>query len=327
MKETKALYISKSKSSHDQRFVQSLGQVVSIDQFYIDSDTGRGRKIEWAEYEIVIASPLSTGISIIPIESRTSIIGICMAYEINEEAKSHEGFEEIQKNINRCSAIVCDSEFIADTIINNYGFSGDIIRIAYGCDQERFEEIEFQDLDILRIVSTRNWTKIHSNQTTLSALEKAYEQGLKFVASFYGSGEELTNEIKIEASELMRNQVSFHGAYTQENLPKILENSEVFVSASISDGYSVSLLEAMMAGRICICRDFPTNRELIMNGENGFLFSSEAQLIKLLINVSNLNFEEKKRISRAAKRSVSEIANWSRNSLELQNLANRWLRK
>ena len=327
MKASKALYISKSESSHDQRFVESLGQVLNIDEFYIGSDKGRGQKIEWTEYEILIASPLSTGISIIPIESQMTIIGICMAYEINEEAKSQEGFQEIQRNINRCSAIVCDSEFIANKIIDNYSFSGEIIRIAYGCDQGRFEEIEFEDHGVLRIVSTRNWTKIHSNQTTLSALEKAYEQGLKFVASFYGSGEELTNETKKEASALMPNQVSFHGAYTQEILPKILENSEVFVSASISDGCSVSLLEAMMAGRICICRDFPTNRELIKNGENGFLFSSEAQLIEIIINVSNLNFEEKKRISKAARRSVLEIANWSRNSLELQNLANRWLRK
>ena len=250
-----------------------------------------------------------------------------MAYEINEEAKSLEGFQEIQRNINRCSAIVCDSEFIANKIIDNYSFRGEIIRIAYGCDKKRFEEIEFQDSGILRIVSTRNWSKIHSNRTTLNALGKAYEQGLKFTASFYGSGEELTNETKIEASTLMPNLVSFHGAYTQEILPKILENSEVFVSASISDGCSVSLLEAMTAGRICICRDFPTNRELIKNGENGFLFSSEAQLTELLINVNNLKFEEKERISREAKRSVSEIADWSRNSLELQNLANRWLRK
>ena len=327
MKATKALYISKSISSHDQRFVQSLGQVLNIDELYIDLDKSPGQRIEWTEYEILIASPLSTGISIIPVESNASIIGICMAYEINEEAKSLEGFQEIQRNINRCSAIVCDSEFIANKIIDNYSFRGEIIRIAYGCDKKRFEEIEFQDSGILRIVSTRNWSKIHSNRTTLNALGKAYEQGLKFTASFYGSGEELTNETKIEASTLMPNLVSFHGAYTQEILPKILENSEVFVSASISDGCSVSLLEAMTAGRICICRDFPTNRELIKNGENGFLFSSEAQLTELLINVNNLKFEEKERISREAKRSVSEIADWSRNSLELQNLANRWLRK
>ena len=327
MKATKALFISKSKSSHDQRFVQSLGQVLSIDECYIDSDTDPGQQIEWAKYEILIASPLSTGISIIPVESQSSIIGICMAYEINEEAKSNVGLQEIQRNINRCSAIVCDSEFIENTIRNNYNFGGELIRIAYGCDKERFEEIEFQDRDILRIVSTRNWTKIHSNHTTLSALGKAYEQGLKFIASFFGSGEELTNETKIEANALMPNQVSFHGAYTQENLPKILANSEIFVSASISDGFSVSLLEAMTAGRICICRDFPTNRELIKNGQNGFLFSSEAQLTELLINISNLKFDEKERISKAAKKSVSEIADWSRNSLELQNLANRWLRK
>jgi glycosyltransferase involved in cell wall biosynthesis len=300
-----------------------LGQIINLNELYIDSDTGPGQIIEWAEYDMVIASPLSTGISIIPVETHASIIGICMAYEINEEAKSLEGFQEVRRNISRCSAIVCDSEYIRKKIIDNYSFRGEIIRIAYGCDKQRFEEIEFQDRGILRIVSTRNWTKIHSNQTTLGALELAY----KFIASFYGSGDELTNKTKESASALMPNQVSFHGAYTQENLPKILENSEVFVSASISDGCSVSLLEAMTAGRICICRDFPTNRELIKNGENGFLFSSEAQLMDLLIKVNNLKFEEKERISKAAKASVSEIANWSKNSLELQNLANRWLRK
>ena len=321
MKANKALYISKSKSSHDQRFVQTLAQAVNITEYYIDSDPKSVQQIEWPQYKMIIASPLSTGISIIPVESNASLIGICMAYEINEEAKTNNGFQEIQRNINRCDAIVCDSKFIENEIIEKYSFKGELLKIAYGCNKETFEEIEFQDQAIIRIISTRNWTKIHSNQTTLKALEKAQTQGLKFVADFYGSGSELTNETKESATALMPNQVIFHGAFTQDHLPRILANSEVFVSASVSDGCSVSLLEAMTAGRICICRDFPTNRE------NGFLFGSDAQLTELLIYISNLKFQEKERLSKAAKNSVSEIANWRRNGLELQNLAERWLGK
>ena len=92
MKATKTIYISKLKSSHDQRFVETLSQVLDLDEFYIGSESKYAQQIMWAEYSLIIASPLSTGISIIPVESNAPIIGICLAYEINEEAKVTEKF-------------------------------------------------------------------------------------------------------------------------------------------------------------------------------------------------------------------------------------------
>lgn len=327
MKATKTLYISKSKSSHDQRFVETLSQVLEIDEFYIDSDPKYAHLIMWAEYSLIIASPLSTGVSIIPEDTTARIIGICMAYEINEEAKDLEKFVEVYRNINRCKAIVCDSQYIRNLLIEKFHFTGDILRIAYGCNQRDFASTEFQEYEVLKIVSLRNWTKIHSNDTTLKALEKAHEKGLYFIASFYGTGEELSQRTIHEAMSKMQKHVNFQGAYTQEDLPSILANSEVFVSSSISDGASVSLLEAMTAGRICICRDFPTNRELISHGKNGFLFNSEAELTELFIHISNLEFKEKNLISIAAKTSMLSIANWSRNRIKLQNFATSWINK
>ena len=50
-----------------------------------------------------------------------------------------------------------------------------------------------------------------------------------------------------------------------------LPGADIYVSTSLYDGTSVSLLEAMGSGAFPVVTDIPANREWITNGENGFL--------------------------------------------------------
>jgi glycosyltransferase involved in cell wall biosynthesis len=141
-------------------------------------------------------------------------------------------------------------------------------------------------------------------------LEKLKSFGTKFQAKFYGTGPELTQALEDKVRLQFPNNIQFLGKYSPENLPGILSESEIYISASISDGSSVSLLEAMAAGRLCICRDFPSNREWIYNGVNGFLFATPSELAEILISISQLSFEEKSLISNAARDSVISRGDW-----------------
>ena len=84
MKATKALYISKSKTSHDKRFVEAFSQFTLLDETYLDESGLLIESKTLANRDLVVASPLSTGISSIPDDCDARIIGICMAYEMNE---------------------------------------------------------------------------------------------------------------------------------------------------------------------------------------------------------------------------------------------------
>jgi glycosyltransferase involved in cell wall biosynthesis len=56
-------------------------------------------------------------------------------------------------------------------------------------------------------------------------------------------------------------------------MPDLLSRADIYVSTSLYDGTSVSLLEAMGSGAFPVVTDIPANREWITNGENGFLVS------------------------------------------------------
>ena len=321
----KALYISKSKSTHDGRFVEALSQVLELTEIYLDKSNSFKAQLAADEHKLIIASPLSTGINFIPQGSNATIIGICMAYEINEEAKEKSKFDEIYKNINLCAAIVCDCEYIRNELIGTYEFKGELLTIAYGCDQEVFWSALFHNQEKLRIISTRNWTPVHSNTTSLEALRLLLKSGVEFEANFYGTGTELTQELKDKVSAEFSNKIHFLGEYNQEQLPTNLANSEVYISASISDGTSVSLLEALTAGRLCVCRDSPPNREWITNGVNGFLFSTPSDLAETLHSISRLPYEKKLLISNAARESVLTRGNWEFMRTNLINFTKRWI--
>ncbi|CAN2169704.1 RfaG Glycosyltransferase [Candidatus Nanopelagicaceae bacterium] len=310
MKATKALYISKSKTSHDDRFVEVFKSFLNLTEIYLDIEHQLVNGSNWINHDLIIASPLSTGITAIPENCDTQLIGICMAYEINEEAKDELALNEIYKNIQRCTAIICDSNHVKQILQNKYDFQGPLLQIAYGCTQGNFLKVKLEDVNILRVISLRNWTKIHSNETSLQALSIVGSKGLQIEAKFYGEGPELNEDIKNKMSNDSQGKISFLGAFTNDALPAILGNSEVYLSSSISDGSSVSLLEAMSAGRICICRDFPSNREWIENEVNGFLFKSAEELSEILIKISKLTYVEKLAISEMARNSVTGRGDW-----------------
>ncbi len=324
MKAIRALYISKAKSTHDKRFVEAFRQLVQLDELYLNEFNPLVESSIFADRTLIIASPLSTGLSSIPVKSDARIVGISMAYEINEESKEPPAFEEIKKNVKRCIAIVCDCQQIENELRNRFNFAGPILRIAYGCSQKDFLGIKLQDREKLRIVSTRNWTQIHSNETSLEALSMVKDKGVDFEVRYFGIGEKLTEETKIKSREHFQEAISFSGPYAQDDLPSIFTNSEIYISTSISDGSSVSLLEAMSAGRICIGRDFPSNNEWIQHGRNGFLFSSTEDLAQILVEISKLTFAEKKLISEAARKSVTGRADWDLMREALIHFGKQW---
>ena len=65
--------------------------------------------------------------------------------------------------------------------------------------------------------------------------------------------------------------VEFLGKIPHENMPSLLEKTDVYVSTSLSDGTSVSLLEAMASGAFPVVTDIAANKEWITDGMNGFL--------------------------------------------------------
>ena len=320
----KVSYISNVEDIHNKRFVSAISSRFSIDQFYLQNSAFIDTNYIAKNSNIVVFTPLTLNTDLIDGISNLPLIGICMAYEINEESKDPILREQLIENISKCSAVVCDSLYIENILRNEFKFKQEIVKFAYGCDQELFLPIKFKDSQKLRIISTRNWTKIHANQVLVNALYKLNGEGIDFEANLYGTESALDEFLISQISNVNQPRISIRGEYINDELPALFGNHEIYISTSLSDGTSVSLLEALSAGRICVCRDFPTNREWIEDGINGFLFNDTDQLIKILMRLKDLDFPHKKNISVAARNSVLGIGNWQIQKTKLLDLIARY---
>lgn len=142
-----------------------------------------------------------------------------------------------------------------------------------------------------------------------SILDKGYEAN--FTLASRGTLEE---DLKKEANRLKIDGVRFAGWQKEEDLREFLKRSHFYLSASLTDSTSVSLLEAMASGAFPIVSDIPGNREWIRDGENGLLFTPknpEDLCEKIIVAMNNKELVEKGRLIN--KEIVTKRADWDRN--------------
>ena len=104
-------------------------------------------------------------------------------------------------------------------------------------------------------------------------------------------------------------------------MPSFLSEADIYVSTSLHDGTSVSLLEAMAAGVFPIVTDIPANREWITDGENGFLIPKDRETLLASRIIDAIHdkplLEESQRKNRLA---VEEKAFWPRNIRRIKEI-------
>ena len=75
-----------------------------------------------------------------------------------------------------------------------------------------------------------------------------------------------------------------------------LWNADLYIHSAITEGFGLTLIEAMSCGLPVVCTDGKGNRDLIQEGENGFMVGERdpkllADKIELLLKNDNLRLE------------------------------------
>jgi glycosyltransferase involved in cell wall biosynthesis len=127
----------------------------------------------------------------------------------------------------------------------------------------------------ITIVSNRNLLPIYNVSLLIRAIPIVLdaEPETKFLIAGDGFEKEA---LEREARNLnVDSSVKFLGRVPHQEMPNLLCHADIYVSTSLHDGTSVSLLEAMGSGAFPVVTDIPANREWIINGENGFLVCAD----------------------------------------------------
>jgi glycosyltransferase involved in cell wall biosynthesis len=129
-----------------------------------------------------------------------------------------------------------------------------------------------------------------------------------------GSGS-LESEVKQRlALAGLDERVHFPGQVEYAHLPDYYRAADLYLSASHSDGSSVSLLEAMGCGLPALVSDIPGNREWVDHGTNGWLFpDGDTRALRLALLERVEAPESLPDAGARARERVESLANWDDN--------------
>ncbi len=122
------------------------------------------------------------------------------------------------------------------------------------------------------ILSLRSWEPIYGVDILAKAFVQAVreEPSLRLILLGSGSQSQTIHQIFDQAG--LSEDIYWGGQVSQANLPGFYRAADLYVSASHSDGSSVSLMEALGSGLPVVVSDIPGNLEWIQDGKNGWLF-------------------------------------------------------
>jgi glycosyltransferase involved in cell wall biosynthesis len=296
---------------HDRRFIEVLKQISTVSTHFI-RESGAISEIKFDSYDYIVAAPLTESISQIPNNITTPVIGISLGFDVNRSSYS----DSLSRNIHTCSLIICDCEYIRNKVCLEYAYPKELTAvIPYGCDLEVFKWDGIRDFQFPRFLVTRNWTKLHSNVLILEAMQILNKANVDFQCIFLGDGAELENARRKVLNSSLESKVEFRGTVSPMEMVRLMQNSNVYISASSSDGSSVSLMEAMANGMVCVASDFPSNLEWITDKQSGFLFrnGSSDNLAEVLSEILEKTPSELRIIGRIGQKIAENRADWIKN--------------
>lgn len=128
---------------------------------------------------------------------------------------------------------------------------------------------------IIKAIVTRSLLPEYKQDVILKSFSILKERNIPFELTIVGDGI-LLEKLKVLAKELkIGNQVFFTGRINNNDLPKLLQESNLYISMPTTEGVSASLFEAMACGCYPVVTDLAGNRSWINHKENGSLIPSE----------------------------------------------------
>jgi len=179
------------------------------------------------------------------------------------------------------SLVQCDSHAVRAVLLSDYNVPEDhIVQFPWGVDADLFSPGDADTgvrsreglSDAVVAISNRAWEPLYGVMTVLEGFELAAKNSSALGLVLLGSGS-LEHDIHdfLDRSALAT-RVFVAGRVPNSDLVSYLRDADIYISGSLSDGASISLLEAMATELPAVVSDIPGNREWIEPGVGGYLF-------------------------------------------------------
>jgi glycosyltransferase involved in cell wall biosynthesis len=232
--------------------------------------------------------------------------------------------------LKKADLITTDSVSSMKTIVD-FGVDEEKVKlIVHGVDLKLFHSVENsaefkKELCIPQncqvVISTRNLERVYDIGTLIKAIPYVVNECPDTYFLIVGEGtlrhqlEELANKLGVAGN------VRFVGSVSNNVMPKFLGVSNIYVSASLSDTTSVSLLEAMACGLPVVVTELEGNMEWIKNQMNGFLFpKKDFKILADRIIYLLRNEDTRKKFSAVNMQIVKDRADYEKEMSKMEDL-------
>ncbi len=128
--------------------------------------------------------------------------------------------------------------------------------------------------------------RVVKEKNILSLIEAL--EGLNIELDIVGGGNDPFKDVVVKKAREKNVIINFLGNFPNSELPKVLNRYNIFILPSFYEGMPKTLLEAMGCGLACIGTDVEGIKEVIKDGENGLLASTDSANIKeAIISLKN----------------------------------------
>ena len=203
-----------------------------------------------------------------------------------------------------------------------FGFPAErAVLFPWGVDLQRFVPGQAENFraglgwqDTFVVLSLRSWEPLYGVDTLVRGFARAAQQAPNLRLLLLSGGSQADVIRAILAQHQVLDRVHFAGQIGQEDLPLYYHAADLYVSASHSDGSSVSLMEALACGLPALVSDIPGNREWLANSPAGWLFpDGDDQAVTDGILRAYRRRTELQPVRAAARTLAEKRANWPEN--------------
>ncbi|MDX6189999.1 glycosyltransferase [Flavobacterium sp. Fl-318] len=147
-----------------------------------------------------------------------------------------------------------------------------VLVLPKGIDLSLFTPSTSNSTKIEAIV-TRSLQPEYRHDSILKAFSIVQQKGIDFTITIVGDGTRLTYLKDLASTLQIENKVVFTGRIPNTELPKLLQQSNIYISMPITEGVSASLFEAMACHCYPVVSDIPGNQSWITHRKNGQLIT------------------------------------------------------
>ena len=276
--------------------------------------------------DILHAGPVQTAAFLGALCGFKPLAAVSWGYDLLKDADKNRLYRWITRyTLSRSTVLIGDCEAVREKAVE-LGFPPErVFAFPWGIDLNTFtprseahpasalrERLGWQDCIVA--LSLRSWEPVYGVDVVVRAFARAVGEMADLRLLLLGGGSQAPKIHQIIQQHGLSDHIFLGGQVPQNDLPRMYRAADLYISASHSDGSSVSLMEALGSGLPALISDIPGNREWIQPGDAGWLFPDGDDLA---LSTGILNaFRSATDLSEMSKRArllAEQRADWNKN--------------